>query len=214
QGERLDPSHVDDSIASSEHWFEALPPQDTPRWRSLSEFVEDSDIWGDADLFSRIEVAYPFSNMITFHSLSYRVVTQSLPAPSVADQKDRRPTVVRSERIIAGDRGKPETVSFRYLGLNNWNKEDKDIKFAVPADKVIDLSERVLKTANRNPTLPHYEGPTYQDSPRDSGLLNAQLRSRRERKGSPTSINQPHPAAIDGESHPGSAASSLGASEN
>ncbi|MCH8333629.1 hypothetical protein IIC65_06810 [Candidatus Sumerlaeota bacterium] len=101
------------AVPGTQAWLQSRAPHFPPRWGSLSEFVADEDLWRGVTLSERFARIYPFSRMISFHSLSYKVISESLPAP-IGGNKNRRASRLRTERIIAGDRGKIETVTFRY----------------------------------------------------------------------------------------------------
>ncbi len=95
-------------------WYTALSPQSNPRWNSLSEFVRDRELWGDASFIERIERIYRFSSMMTCQSLSYRVKTANIPVVADDPSSTRRPSVMFTERLIAADRNAMETVVFLY----------------------------------------------------------------------------------------------------
>lgn len=95
-------------------WYTARSPQATARWDSLSEFIRDSELWGEATLIERMERTYRFASMITFRSLAYRVRTANIPVQESGDEEDRRSSVMFTERLMAADREQLETVVFRY----------------------------------------------------------------------------------------------------
>lgn len=100
---------------SQSQWYRAISPQSVVRWSSLSEFIQDDELWGDASELDRLSACFLFSRMITFQSLSYKVTTRNVGETQVVNGMHRRPSIKRAERILAADRGKLETVSFRYL---------------------------------------------------------------------------------------------------
>lgn len=104
------------SISNSypEDYFSPRSPQDASRWATLSEFIRDRDLWGDASLIERMERIYPFSAMMTFQSLAYRVMTANIPLSNPDGDTTRRSSVIYSDRILAADRGTLETVQFLY----------------------------------------------------------------------------------------------------
>jgi hypothetical protein len=101
------------TVETKDGWFTARSPQSPARWRSFSEFIRDRDLWGEASLVERIERTYPFSRMIAFQSLSYKVTTANIPLTQASDS-NRRSSVMYTERILAADRGALETVVFLY----------------------------------------------------------------------------------------------------
>jgi hypothetical protein len=101
------------SDVEDDAWYTALSPQAPMRWRTFSEFIRDRDLWGEASLVERIERTYPFSRMIAFQSLSYKVTTANIPQTQ-AENSNRRSSVMFTERILAADRGAIETVVFLY----------------------------------------------------------------------------------------------------
>ncbi len=161
---KVDRTQLNEAATRTPEWFEALPPQESPRWRSLSEFISDTDLWGDSTLNERWAIVYPFANMITFYSVAYRVVTENLPPPnSEKDDPKRRARVIHAERIVAGDRGKTETVSFRYLNSTLWNNEDRDSRYGIAETdaKAKDYSKAVFEKAAKHVEMPVYEGPSF-----------------------------------------------------
>lgn len=150
---------VSADIFQTDAWKQALPPLESVRWRSLSDLISDNEAWGpETLLINRIEACYPFANMIAFNSLSYRVTTENIPPP---DNSGRQPTIVRTERIVAGDRGRPETVRFRPMARPGWVEEDRDTKFGLPENGQPDLSKDLLAKADMSPLLPRYDGPAF-----------------------------------------------------
>lgn len=122
------PKALPEGMKTSGAWYEAIPSTETPRWRSLSAFLSDERLWDDVEYVERVERCIPFSLMTTFHSLSASVSTRNVANPT-AD--DRDPTVVASSRIVAGDRGAPETVAFQ---LGDFSLQpDRDVKYSSPA---------------------------------------------------------------------------------
>jgi hypothetical protein len=143
---------------AEEDWFAPLSPLRPPRWRSLSDFLGDAELWGGTTLLDRVRVVYPFSAAVTFHSLSYKIVTENLPDP-VGRNEERRAASLRSERIVAGDRGATETVSFRYRGGNRfWETTDTDVQYGVPGDGRSDTASSILAGLKTNRS-PVYDGP-------------------------------------------------------
>jgi hypothetical protein len=97
-----------------EDWFTARSPQSAPRWTSLSDFIRDRELWGEASLVERLERTYAFSAMVTFESLAYRVRTANIPNADAEASTNRRASVMYTERILAADRQAIETVVFLY----------------------------------------------------------------------------------------------------
>lgn len=95
-------------------WYIARSPQSAARWGSLSDFIRDRDLWGDAALIERMERTYRFASMITFQSLAYRVKTSNIPVDEGGGETGRRPSVMFTERLLAADRDSIETVVFLY----------------------------------------------------------------------------------------------------
>lgn len=103
-----------DAPGAVEDWFIARSPQSAPRWRTLSEFIRDRELWADASLLERIERTYRFSGMIAFQSLAYKVTTANIPQNKDDASGNARASVMYAERLLAADRGALETVVFRY----------------------------------------------------------------------------------------------------
>jgi len=151
RGERGEPPHVDPALvqayARSPDWFWPRSPLVGARWGSLSAFVKDGGLWGEAPLAERVRRVYPFSRIVTFDSLSFKATTRNLVA-SASEDPLRRPSRRRAERIIAGDRGSLETVTFRSLDETRASGSAPDLAFALPADPAGDRALRLLREVN------------------------------------------------------------------
>lgn len=143
-------------------WYRALPPTAPAAWESLSELLRDDEIWNDeVPLARRIEALWPVSNLITFDSLSWRVVTRNIPDPTDPADRLRRSTRMAAERIIAADRGQVEEYGFHFLSYRRGLAEDPLLKAGVP-DEDLEISYTLAnleheKRGNENP--PRYDGP-------------------------------------------------------
>lgn len=144
------------SALRTPEWWRALPPSTPPRWNTLAEFLADPDLWGDDDLARRIETIFPFSNLITFHTLSMKVTAESAGGPAqTAD--GRRQSVMTSERIVAGDRGRVESVTMRYLKPAVTAKTDPDLQYASSAKNQRDLGMELMRdSASDKPASNRY----------------------------------------------------------
>lgn len=100
--------------AQPDAWYIARSPQSQARWDSLSEFIRDRELWGDAALIERMERTYRFASMITFQSLAYSVKTANIPVAEGGEDSGRRSSVMFTERLLAADRQSLETVVFLY----------------------------------------------------------------------------------------------------
>lgn len=97
-----------------ESWFASRSPQASRRWTTLSDFIRDRELWGEASLVERLERTYALSAMVTFESLAYRVRTANIPNADAEQSPSRRASVMFTERILAADRQAIETVVFLY----------------------------------------------------------------------------------------------------
>ncbi len=111
------------ALSAEERWRE-LSPQSAQAWPNLSDFLLDEQIWGETPLYQRLTQAWPFASLVGTHSMSMLAVATSRPEPIEAGST-RRPNLARSERLLAGDRGRLETVSFRYLGGESIGDPDQ-----------------------------------------------------------------------------------------
>ncbi|MEN6625840.1 MAG: hypothetical protein ABFD69_06385 [Candidatus Sumerlaeia bacterium] len=84
-------------------------------WANLSDFMADSRIWGSTSLYDRLNQAYAFAPLLGTHTMTLKSVATTRVASSTKDPS-RRQNITRAERILAGDRGMVETVSFRFVG--------------------------------------------------------------------------------------------------
>jgi len=114
--------------AQDAQWWTAVDPRQTPHWRNLSDFILDEDVWQGRPLYDRLDAVFPFCQLVSTHSMTLRVVTTNGPAPPAAGQTaTRRVNPLSSERIIAGDRGAVETLSYRMLRPSGPNQVDPDM---------------------------------------------------------------------------------------
>jgi hypothetical protein len=108
-----------------------LDPFAAPRWNNLSDLLMDEEIWAGRPLYDRLDAVYPFCQLVATRSMALRVVTANrVPDPANSEQPARRPTLIRAERLLAGDRGAIETISFRFLNLYSDTVADPDLRFA------------------------------------------------------------------------------------
>ncbi len=174
-------------VLNSDRWYQAVAPGANPRWRGMGDFLQDQDIWGQTTMDKRITTVYPFAMMVAFDSLSVKVLSQNIPDPKMAGEQ-RRQTVLTAERLIAGDRGQPETVTFRLLGTNNHAATDADIRFGVAEGKTTDLAAGIMKQKPfHEVTLPTYNGPVYSRPKNPSELNRNQATGRSAYGGGTTS---------------------------
>lgn len=133
-----------DAASKTPQWMHPMAPTTPPRWQSFSQFMEDDELWGELNLAERFMAAYPFSRMVTFHTLSLKVTNESTSGPA---GENRRPSVMRTERILAGDRGRIEPVSVRYLRPPATADQDPDLRFAEAVGEGGDLASAILSQA-------------------------------------------------------------------
>lgn len=112
-------------------WWMPLDPFATPHWNNLSDFLKDEEIWAGRPLYDRLDAVYPFSQLVATRSMALRVVTANrVPDPAASGKPERRPTLIRAERLLSGDRGAIETVNFGFLNLYSDTVADPDLRFA------------------------------------------------------------------------------------
>lgn len=140
--------------SQSDAWFQSVPPQAMAKWDSLSAFLEDNDLWDvNQTLIERINTVFPFSRLVTFDSLSFKITSENLPDPQRKSEK-RRPSLVHSERIVAADRGRLETVTFTYGNSTDYGAEDRDLRNIQTSNQMPDLAEEILRRAEQTPKRP------------------------------------------------------------
>ncbi len=127
------------------NWYRAIPPSAPSRWRGLSEFLLDEDLWDDAPLIERISKSNPFSRLVTFHTLSFKVTSETT-SPKAAN-KNRRTRTMRSQRLVAADRGRIETFGFHYVFAPVSPENDPDLRFASLDSSNRDIASNMIARA-------------------------------------------------------------------
>lgn len=127
------------------NWYRSIPPSAPSRWRGLSEFLLDEDLWEDASLIERISKSNPFSRLVTFHTLSLKVTSEAT-SPKVAN-KNRRTRTMRSQRLVAADRGRIETFGFHYVYPPVSPENDPDLRFASLDSSNRDIAANMIARA-------------------------------------------------------------------
>lgn len=151
-------------------WWQSVEPFSHRRWRNLSDFLMDEEVWAGRPLYDRLDAAYPFCQLVTMHTMALRAITANRTNPEVAAaeptatptetpsartpkkgsrnvreaKSQRRPTMVRAERLLAADRGVLETVSFRYLPQDARATADPDLRYAGRKKPSTDRQHRAL----------------------------------------------------------------------
>ncbi len=135
-------------------WWTPVSIHHPNRWSTLSEFLLDELVWGNRPLYDRLDAAYPFAGLITFHSRAIRVGSASRVARAGDQPGDaHRWGQAFAERIITADRGGLETVNFRFLRPIVPGQVDPDLRYAAPASRAAGLDLRSLINTSDPATL-------------------------------------------------------------
>jgi hypothetical protein len=136
-------------VRGEKSWWQPISPENQPRWNNFSDFILDEDVWYDKTVAERINLSFLFSQALTFNSLSYKVITENIAEPPPAGDVKRKSTTMVTERIIAGDRGRAETVTFHFGQKSGFGKRDRDIRYADGGERIRDYSEGIIENAMR-----------------------------------------------------------------
>lgn len=113
-------------------YWKAGSPFDSAVWTNLSDFLMDDTLWSDSTtLYDRLDAVYEFLPLLVTHSQSMAMGTANL----TAEKQERNPARMQTQRILAFDRGRLETLSFRYEGLGLMDLGDSDLRLAQPISK-------------------------------------------------------------------------------
>ncbi|MCL5270811.1 MAG: helix-hairpin-helix domain-containing protein, partial [bacterium] len=132
-GPSADPKSIHPSLPTNQSvLLTPVNPLEPARWDNLSDFILDEMIWEGLPLYDRLTTVDPFAQLVTTHSLTFRVKSANRVAEADdAAQPSRRPSLALAERLVAGDHGVVETVDFRFHAEGN-PAGDPDLQEAKP----------------------------------------------------------------------------------
>jgi hypothetical protein len=111
-------------------WWLETDPLGPAVWRNLSDFLQDERLWQGLPLYDRLDRVYAFLPLVTTHSVSLWSLMGNREVQPREEVGEKRKTMFQIERVLTADRGRLETILFKYYGRGSVTMGDPDLRFS------------------------------------------------------------------------------------